>query len=258
MYDPQMGKFFSPDLGGVKTADATKPMTWNRYLYANGDPLNHRDTQGLASVFLDGADDTNYGYGDESGCDNVTTKLLGNPDPCDVSNIAYYEPEIEPDPAPVVAACSMYVDTTPGDIPSNQNIVGTTPTAPTSNRLGPYQRTWPDGDYRLSGYAFQVENLVSGPPATAWNYSQTVQTLGGAPFLAIPHDDKLSYKVTYWDNKNGVLDWLDAPYIPKANGTSTFNFDFFLAFPTWVGCHLSLSLTVAVKNGNASWTVSGR
>ena len=39
-YNPQMGKFFSRDPGGESTAVPKKPVSWNRYLYANGDPIN--------------------------------------------------------------------------------------------------------------------------------------------------------------------------------------------------------------------------
>jgi RHS repeat-associated protein len=47
MYNPQMGKFFSPDPGGRRAAKRGKPLTWNRYLYANGDPINAFDPAGM-------------------------------------------------------------------------------------------------------------------------------------------------------------------------------------------------------------------
>jgi len=47
MYNPQMGKFFSPDPGGMKTAKPKYPGSWNRYSYANNDPVNFYDPSGL-------------------------------------------------------------------------------------------------------------------------------------------------------------------------------------------------------------------
>jgi RHS repeat-associated protein len=49
MYNSGMGKFFSPDRGGVRTANAGDPMSWNRYLYAMGDPVNRVDPGGTDS-----------------------------------------------------------------------------------------------------------------------------------------------------------------------------------------------------------------
>jgi len=46
-YNPQVGKFFlSPDPGGVSTAKPKNPTSWNRFLYANGDPVNFLDPRG--------------------------------------------------------------------------------------------------------------------------------------------------------------------------------------------------------------------
>ena len=42
-----MGAFLSPDPGGIATANPSNPITWNRYLYANADPANFNDPNGL-------------------------------------------------------------------------------------------------------------------------------------------------------------------------------------------------------------------
>jgi hypothetical protein len=42
-----MGRFWSPDPGGIKTADASDPGSWNRYAYVGGDPVNYMDPGGL-------------------------------------------------------------------------------------------------------------------------------------------------------------------------------------------------------------------
>jgi RHS repeat-associated protein len=49
MYNPGMGKFFSPDPRGSAGADAADPLSWNRYLYAMGDPVNRVDPGGTDS-----------------------------------------------------------------------------------------------------------------------------------------------------------------------------------------------------------------
>jgi len=41
------GMFLSPDPGGIRTADPTNPVSWNRYAYANADPVNFVDPHGL-------------------------------------------------------------------------------------------------------------------------------------------------------------------------------------------------------------------
>jgi len=44
------GSFFTPDPGGIKTADPTDPGSWNRYAYVQGDPVNFNDPTGMISV----------------------------------------------------------------------------------------------------------------------------------------------------------------------------------------------------------------
>jgi RHS repeat-associated protein len=45
-YYNQAGRFFSPDPGGLSTADPTDPGSWNRYAYVGGDPVSFRDPHG--------------------------------------------------------------------------------------------------------------------------------------------------------------------------------------------------------------------
>jgi RHS repeat-associated protein len=49
-YSNLMGRFLSPDPGGVKTANPKNPGSWNRYAYVNGDPVNFADPPGLYVV----------------------------------------------------------------------------------------------------------------------------------------------------------------------------------------------------------------
>jgi RHS repeat-associated protein len=46
-YNSNAGRFYTPDPGGIKTADPKNPTSWNRYAYAGGDPVNRYDPYGL-------------------------------------------------------------------------------------------------------------------------------------------------------------------------------------------------------------------
>jgi RHS repeat-associated protein len=46
-YNSGMGRFWSPDPLGLNSADPTNPISWNRYLYVNGEPVNTSDREGL-------------------------------------------------------------------------------------------------------------------------------------------------------------------------------------------------------------------
>ena len=64
-YGSGTGSFFTPDPGGIKTADPTDPGSWNRYAYVGGDPLNYRDPAGTSR------EDPNFCdiYPDDPSCD---------------------------------------------------------------------------------------------------------------------------------------------------------------------------------------------
>ena len=49
-YANAMGRFLTPDPGGIRTANPKIPTSWNRYAYTNGDPVNHSDPRGLWST----------------------------------------------------------------------------------------------------------------------------------------------------------------------------------------------------------------
>jgi RHS repeat-associated protein len=51
-YNNGTGRFWSVDPGGIKTAKPGNPISWNRYLYVNGDPVNRRDPRGLYEVIV--------------------------------------------------------------------------------------------------------------------------------------------------------------------------------------------------------------
>jgi RHS repeat-associated protein len=53
-YSNVYGRFFSPDPGGVKTANPRDPGSWNRYAYVQGDPVNFYDPHGT-NMFAPGS-----------------------------------------------------------------------------------------------------------------------------------------------------------------------------------------------------------
>jgi RHS repeat-associated protein len=57
-YNYNFGRFWSPDPGGIKTADAANPQSWNRYAYVVADPVNFRDPTGLDDEAPDGGCDS--------------------------------------------------------------------------------------------------------------------------------------------------------------------------------------------------------
>ncbi len=85
-YSASSGSFWSPDPGGIKTADPTNPIRWNRYLYASGDPINRIDPLGredcdpdeddpcfeteVDATADDGGGDDDGGGGDGDGVDS--------------------------------------------------------------------------------------------------------------------------------------------------------------------------------------------
>jgi RHS repeat-associated protein len=48
-YSASSGSFWSPDPGGMKNANSGNPLTWNRFSYVMGDPINRTDHRGLCS-----------------------------------------------------------------------------------------------------------------------------------------------------------------------------------------------------------------
>jgi RHS repeat-associated protein len=46
-YNSNVSAFWSPDPGGIRTANPRNPLSWNRYAYVSGDPANHSDPVGM-------------------------------------------------------------------------------------------------------------------------------------------------------------------------------------------------------------------
>jgi len=50
VYDSNGARFTRPDPLGIKAADPGNPATWNRFVYANGDPINFYDPPGTNAM----------------------------------------------------------------------------------------------------------------------------------------------------------------------------------------------------------------
>jgi RHS repeat-associated protein len=80
-YNAGMGRFWSPDPGGIKTADPKTPLSWNRYAYTYGDPVNFMDRHGVEVEAPDEGDcDPNLDCNTPE-CYDPSNEFLGMPDP---------------------------------------------------------------------------------------------------------------------------------------------------------------------------------
>jgi RHS repeat-associated protein len=50
-----MGRFMSPDPGGLLVANPANPQSWNMYSYALNNPLSNVDPYGYDCVYLNNA-----------------------------------------------------------------------------------------------------------------------------------------------------------------------------------------------------------
>ena len=99
-YGATAGRFWSVDPGGIKKANAGDPMSWNRYIYVQGDPINSTDRDGLfmcaRCVNDDGGGDS--GYNPPTWADGPTSPPLSDSDqpsrgssssnPCSFGNLS--------------------------------------------------------------------------------------------------------------------------------------------------------------------------
>jgi RHS repeat-associated protein len=82
-YGAGMGRFLTPDPGGIKTANPNNPSTWNWYSYVMGDPVNRTDIHGLCSD-QDDPECYDEGGGGSGGGDDM--EIMKGDDPADRGN----------------------------------------------------------------------------------------------------------------------------------------------------------------------------
>jgi len=95
-YSPLSGSFWTPDPSGLAAVKYGKPLSWNRYMYGSGDPINRRDRTGL---HVDDPDETGGGAcqdanGDWEYCDGLDDGGGGSGDSNDDDSTA--DPPDEP------------------------------------------------------------------------------------------------------------------------------------------------------------------
>jgi RHS repeat-associated protein len=77
-YSSINGRFWTPDAGGIKTATPSNPLSWNRYAYTLGDPINFNDVAGKNAYNVEDGDeqcdeyDVGYCYDDGDEGDGAT------------------------------------------------------------------------------------------------------------------------------------------------------------------------------------------
>jgi RHS repeat-associated protein len=134
-YNNNFGRFWSPDPAGLKAAKRGNPTSWNRYAYANDDPVNGIDPSGLCVI-----DGTEYEDGGPE-CPNVTSVgVTATADPVDTCDGG--------------VACTGFTLTQP-------------PTAPCSNPSGACGMGAPVGVTGQPGGSAHAPDSQTGPPGYA-------------------------------------------------------------------------------------------
>jgi len=110
MYNPLMGKFFSPDETKVATASFQNPISWNMYAYALGDPVNGNDPTGRLATALDCISDPDS-PACNSPCQPQPALQAGgglintDPDSSPTDAADPVVPDAAPEPAPPAPSC---------------------------------------------------------------------------------------------------------------------------------------------------------
>ena len=280
-YNANYGTLWSPDPGGLATANPKNPTSWNRYLYANGDPVNFGDPSGksvLSAIwgFLTGGDD-------EPLPDVGSDPDDDNPYPCGgdyfapAPNPAYYAPvPPPPPPSPTAGACDLSVAYS-GAPRGDATVLGNY-NSPTENVLGPYTTIGAGVPPSDTGwfYALQVQgDLPFDVNAGDWQAEQTEALSGGITYQTLSGtvsslsqvgmmnpDGPPPYAITAL--LPGTFDWTDLPGYASILGNTgativsadlTFNFAATLINTVFGGsCSTTWSLHLTVNSPGWSFT----
>ncbi|SPF39432.1 hypothetical protein SBA4_2340002 [Candidatus Sulfopaludibacter sp. SbA4] len=279
-YSPLSGSFWTPDAGGLATADSSDPTSWNRFAYVQGDPVNFRDPSGRYAIMTGDGDcgpdwmwDASLsgpcpggGYGDSSGGGGGGGGYCGgtyfSPFP---SPFCYFIPFYSPPPPPPPPSCSLSVVAS-GPPRDGQNVVGRSSYSPFTNTLGPYtNQGWFDqvqiqinlfGDTNPNDWTIGQSASVSG--------SRTIQLVNGrinsGPYSASEPNDSPDPSLVF--RGTGRIDWLDNPgesVLVDRNrdrlvaASETFSFTSF-AWDGVASCSRNWSLSFTL-NRNGMWSM---
>ncbi|MGA3241713.1 MAG: RHS repeat-associated core domain-containing protein [Bryobacteraceae bacterium] len=147
-YNANMGAFWSPDPGGIKTANPRNPDTWNRYAYVAGDPVSFIDPHGRE---LCDSDDQDCGGVDDSDPDQSG----GGDGNGDLEN------------------CTVLSDATVGGCYASITVTATADPAPTTSSSGTGTGTCPTGQASIDGAPCQAYDVAMDPGAAT-----TLQAVG--------------------------------------------------------------------------------
>ena len=163
-YNSRAGSFFTVDPGGIKTANSGNPLSWNRYAYVEGDPVDFMDRHGLAEqVAGDGNCDPDLLDCGPPECYEPWNEFVGQPDPGCPTGGGGGPSDPAPTSAPPQLKCKF---------DGAQNLG---PTNSATALSGPLSGQTVAGYYMQMLFSFSASG---GSGEYSWSYSQSVVTVG--------------------------------------------------------------------------------
>jgi len=146
MYNPLMGKFFSPDETKVATASFQNPISWNMYAYALGDPVNRNDPKGKLATALDCISNP-----DDPACNSPC-----QPQPALLAGGGFIDTDPDPTPCPT--------DATPVPLPAAAPAPAPPPPAPLECEAAMYTRPVDNPFAKLAGATHSYWDILEVDP----------------------------------------------------------------------------------------------
>jgi RHS repeat-associated protein len=212
-FNGTIGRFWTPDPGGMASANPGDPRSWNRYTYVGGDPVNYNDPSGLCGVDTGGeiVDDAFGGHahwraldcggGDDAGGGDgpvftVTGTGIADPDDPDPVQIAFAPQPPTPMPRPPVPTPPTAVN---ADCPQQfQNFFNLM--VPIANSLAATWNTNANFILALSAYESGWDPVYSGASHNTPINNPFGLTNAGGPDLTFP---TLQDAANFWSANDG-------------------------------------------------------